>query len=60
MPGFVGPWQLVLLLLIVLIIFGAKRLPEIGKGMGSGIREFRKGVGGDDSDDDSTPETRDA
>lgn len=59
MPGFVGPWQLVLLLLIVLIIFGAKRLPEIGKGMGSGIREFRKGVGGDDSDD-ATPETRDA
>lgn len=58
MPGFVGPWQLVLLLLIVLIIFGAKRLPEIGRGMGSGIREFRKGVGGDDSDD-PTPETRD-
>ena len=60
MPGFIGPWQLVLLLLIVLIIFGAKRLPEIGRGMGSGIREFRKGVGGDDSDSEPAPETRDA
>jgi sec-independent protein translocase protein TatA len=50
----------VLLLLIVLIIFGAKRLPEIGKGMGSGIREFRKGVGGDDSDSDAASDNRDA
>jgi len=35
-------WEIVLILLIVLILFGAKRLPELAKGLGQGIREFKK------------------
>jgi len=40
----VGPWELILILLIVLVIFGAGRLPEIGANLGKGIRNFKKSV----------------
>jgi sec-independent protein translocase protein TatA len=36
-----GPWELLLVFLAILLLFGAKRLPEIAKGMGKGIREFK-------------------
>ena len=46
-----GPMELVLVLLIVFFLFGAKRLPEMGKGIGEGIKNFKKSIkGGDDSD----------
>jgi sec-independent protein translocase protein TatA len=38
----VGPWELILLLVIVLVIFGPGKLPDIGAAVGKGIREFRK------------------
>lgn len=38
----IGPWELILILAIALIIFGPGKLPEIGKSLGKGIREFRK------------------
>lgn len=47
--GPVGPTELLLILLIVIIIFGARRLPELGRGIGEGIRNFRKGMSGKDS-----------
>jgi len=37
-----GMWELVVILLIVVIIFGAKRIPELGKGLGEGIQSFKK------------------
>lgn len=40
------PWHIVLLLLIALLLFGGKRLPEIGRSLGSGMREFKDGVTG--------------
>jgi len=43
-----GWGEMVLLLAIVLIIFGASRLPEIGRGLGTGIQEFRKSIKGED------------
>jgi sec-independent protein translocase protein TatA len=45
-PGFptVGGPELIILLLIVLLLFGAKRIPELARGLGSGIREFRQGL----------------
>jgi sec-independent protein translocase protein TatA len=46
--GPVGPTELLLILLIVVIIFGARRLPELGKGLGEGIRNFKKGFSGKD------------
>jgi sec-independent protein translocase protein TatA len=39
-----GPWEIGLILLVVLLLFGAKRLPEIAKNMGQGIKEFKKSV----------------
>ena len=45
MPN-VGPWEIVLLLLLALLLFGAKRLPEIGKSVGQGMREFKDSVSG--------------
>lgn len=41
-----GPWELIIILLIVLIIFGAGKLPEIGSGLGKGIRNFKKASSG--------------
>lgn len=42
--GPVGPMELLLILLVVLIIFGAGRLPEIGEGLGKGIKSFKKAI----------------
>ena len=39
-----GPWELLVVFLVILLLFGAKRLPEIAQGMGKGIREFRKAM----------------
>lgn len=40
--GFIGGWELVLILAVVLVLFGAKKLPELAKGLGQGIKEFKK------------------
>src|SRR5258705_13756487 len=40
--GFFGGWEMVLILAVVLILFGAKKLPELAKGLGTGIKEFKK------------------
>ena len=46
MPSFIGPTELIIALVIVLIVFGVGRLPEIGGAMGKAIREFRSTVSG--------------
>ena len=50
MPN-VGPLEIAVVLLIVLVVFGPKRLPEIGKSMGRGIREFKGSLSMDDKDE---------
>jgi sec-independent protein translocase protein TatA len=40
--GIIGGWELVLILAVVLMLFGAKKLPELARGLGSGIKEFKK------------------
>jgi len=39
-----GPWEIALIFLVILLLFGAKRLPEIAQGLGKGIREFKGAV----------------
>ena len=52
MPN-VGPLELVVILAIALIVLGPKKLPEVGRSIGKGMREFRDGISGDrDRDDD--------
>lgn len=46
-----GTWEMVLILVVVLIIFGAGKLPEVGRTLGSGIRNFQKSVRGEDEDE---------
>jgi sec-independent protein translocase protein TatA len=53
MPGSIG-WQgLVVILIILLLVFGPKRLPEMGRSLGRGMREFKDSVTGRDDDDDA-------
>ncbi len=47
MPGFIGVPELLLLGLVALLVFGPKRLPEMGRGLGNGLREFKSSVTGD-------------
>ena len=53
MPGWIGPWELAILLLVVLLVFGPKRLPEMGRSLGKGLREFKDSIS---SKDDDRPE----
>jgi sec-independent protein translocase protein TatA len=51
MPN-VGPLELAIVLIIALVIFGPKRLPDLGKSLGSGMREFKDSLTGNKDDDD--------
>ena len=42
LAGWFGGWEIILILAVVLILFGAKKLPELAKGLGTGIKEFKK------------------
>jgi sec-independent protein translocase protein TatA len=48
MPGFIGFPEILLLGLVVLLVFGPKRLPEMGRSLGHGLREFKDSVTNDD------------
>ena len=54
MPGWIGVPELIVLLLVLLLIFGPKRLPEMGRSLGKGMREFKDSISssGKDRDDD--------
>ncbi len=54
--GTLGPQELILILLIVVIIFGAKKLPDLGKSLGEGIKNFKGSVSGKDKDKDKDDE----
>lgn len=51
MPN-IGPLELAIVLVIALVIFGPKRLPELGRSLGRGLREFRSSISGKDGDED--------
>ena len=56
MPHFVHPWELAIVLVIVVIIFGVGRLPEVGGAVGKAIREFKSSVTGASDKDDAEAE----
>jgi sec-independent protein translocase protein TatA len=51
MPGNIGLPEIAIVLVIALIVFGPKRLPELGKSLGDGLREFKASISGDRDDD---------
>jgi sec-independent protein translocase protein TatA len=42
--GMLGPWQIVIVLVLVLLLFGGRKIPELMKGLGKGVSEFKKGT----------------
>lgn len=49
--GVIGPWQIVLIVAVIILMFGGKKLPELMKGIGEGMKEFKKAT----KQDDTTP-----
>lgn len=58
MFGNVGPLEIIVVLIIALVVFGPKRLPELGRSLGKGIREFRGSLGGESEDEEEQPTQR--
>lgn len=56
MPGSIGPMEIGIVLVIALLVFGPRRLPELGGSMGRGIREFTKSISGDSDKKKSLPQ----
>ncbi len=56
--GVVGPWQWIIIGLAILLLFGGKKLPELMKGLGGGIKEFKKATRDDDDDDKKEEEKK--
>jgi sec-independent protein translocase protein TatA len=50
--GMVGPWQIALIVLLIVLLFGAKRIPELMKGAGRGVKEFKDALNKDYSVED--------
>ena len=53
-----GPFELVVILVIILVIFGVGKLPEIGGAMGKGIRAFKKGQSGEEEEEESVKKVK--
>lgn len=48
--GVIGPWQIALIIAIVLLLFGGKKIPQLMRGLGSGVKEFKEGMKEGESD----------
>lgn len=55
MPFRIGPWEIGLILVIILIVFGVGKLPQVGGAIGKGMRAFKKGQQGEDTEEEETP-----
>jgi sec-independent protein translocase protein TatA len=59
MPN-IGPLEIVVILIVALLVFGPKRLPELGRSMGKGIREFKGSLAGESKDENDVHEIESA
>lgn len=55
--GVIGPWQIILIIAVVLLLFGGKKIPELMKGLGSGIKEFKDATKEENTSDSSKDQT---
>ena len=58
MPSWIGPWELLIVLAVVILIFGPKRVPQAGRSLGRGMREFKDAITGKDDDDEQAGSPR--
>ena len=56
MPFRMGPWEIGLILVIILIVFGVGKLPQAAGAIGKGLRAFKRGESGEDEEEEETPE----
>jgi len=55
----IGVWQIVLIVAVALLFFGGRKIPEMMRGIGQGMKEFKKATADDDDDDDVVDDTED-
>jgi sec-independent protein translocase protein TatA len=53
--GIVGPWQIILIIAVALLMFGGKKIPELMSGIGKGMKDFKKAIKEDDETPKETP-----
>ena len=58
MPFRIGPWEIGLILTIILIVFGVGKLPQVGGAFGKAMRAFRKGQRGEEDEDEEIPKLK--
>ncbi|PKQ66355.1 twin-arginine translocase TatA/TatE family subunit [Labilibaculum manganireducens] len=51
LAGMVGPWQIIIIVFVIVLLFGGKKIPELMKGLGQGMKEFKKATDMDDDKD---------
>jgi len=54
--GAIGPWQIAIIVLVILLLFGGKKIPELMKGLGTGIKEFKDAAKNDEEPKNSKKE----
>ncbi|MBL7110341.1 MAG: twin-arginine translocase TatA/TatE family subunit [Bacteroidales bacterium] len=55
--GMIGPWQIVLVVIVLLLLFGGRKIPELMKGLGQGMKEFKKATKEEKPDTENNTET---
>ena len=58
MPFRIGPWEIALVLVIILIVFGVGKLPQVGGAIGKGLRAFKRGQRGEDDEEEEEEEKK--
>ncbi len=58
MPFHIGPWEIGLILVIILLVFGVGKLPEVGGAIGKGLRAYRKGQRGEEDEEVEEPKPK--
>ena len=58
MPFRIGPWEIGLILIIILIVFGVGKLPQVGGAVGKGLRAFKKGQQGEETEEEEKEEVK--
>ena len=56
--GMIGPWQIVLIVVVILLLFGGRKIPELMRGLGRGVKEFKEGIGEDQPEGEGKEETK--
>lgn len=57
-PGMIGAWEIVIIILVLVLLFGGRKIPELMKGLGQGIKDFKKSMKDDNSSDKNSNQTK--